>query len=100
MELVFLFYQQETAEPPSQVNLFYPTPVVLISLNAVCPTFVFLNTSSGFLFLKEKKIFNNWKLTVVEKQFTTATFLKWNKYSSKKGMNLFFYNCSLNKLFV
>lgn len=50
MDLVFLFYQKETAETPSQVNLFYPALVVTVSLNMVCPAFAFLNTFSVFFF--------------------------------------------------
>lgn len=47
----------------------------------VCPAFAFLNTFTFFFMSEEKETkkqktrnFNNWNLTVVEKQFTVAIF--------------------------
>lgn len=83
MHLLFLFLPSGNCLSPSQADLFDSTPVVII-LIMVCPALAFFNTSSVLFSFEGKKFFNNWKLTVVEKQFTVAIFLRWHKYSFKK----------------
>lgn len=112
MDLVFLFYQEETAETLSQVNLFYPALVVIVSLNMVCPAFAFLNTSSVFFFPLRKisfKLLFRATLIIGSLQLWKSNKAIHSSYFSqaeqkhlkkKKRINLFFYNCPFNKLFV